>query len=107
MIYARITGTGGYLPDKVLTNHDLEKMVDTTDQWIRERTGICERRIARDDETTSTFAETACRRAIEAAGYEPGEPLPGLPAGWAVEKNARAGNVRYHLAVAGPARPSG
>ena len=46
MSYARITGTGSYLPEKILTNHDLEKMVDTSDEWIRDRTGISERHIA-------------------------------------------------------------
>ncbi|MEW8051185.1 MAG: 3-oxoacyl-ACP synthase, partial [Candidatus Thiodiazotropha sp.] len=50
MIYSRITGTGGYLPEKVLTNQDLEKIVDTTDQWIFDRTGIRKRHIAADDE---------------------------------------------------------
>jgi len=69
--YARITGTGGYLPERVLTNHDLERMVDTSDQWIRERTGIRERRIAAPDETTSMLAERAARRALAAAGLAP------------------------------------
>jgi 3-oxoacyl-[acyl-carrier-protein] synthase-3 len=69
--YARITGTGSYLPEKVLTNHDLEKMVETTDQWIRERTGICKRHIAADNETTCDLAEQAARRAMEAAGKGP------------------------------------
>ena len=68
MTYARITGTGGYLPPKILTNHDLEKMVETTDQWIVERTGIRERHIAAEGETTASMAEQAARRAIEAAG---------------------------------------
>ncbi|HCU54050.1 MAG TPA: 3-oxoacyl-ACP synthase [Gammaproteobacteria bacterium] len=71
MIYSRISGTGSYLPDKILTNHDLEKMVDTTDQWIVERTGIRERHIAADGETTCDLAEQAARRAIEAAGLKP------------------------------------
>jgi len=71
MIYSRITGTGGYLPEQVLTNHDLEKMVDTTDEWIRERTGIAKRHIARDGETTCDLAEVAARRALEAAGRAP------------------------------------
>ena len=71
MIYSRITGTGGYLPEKVLTNHDLEKMVDTSDEWIRERTGIAKRHIARDGETTCDLAEVAARRALEAAGRAP------------------------------------
>ena len=69
--YARITGTGSYLPEKVVTNRDLEKIVDTNDQWIRERTGIVKRHIASDGETTCDLAEHAARRAIEAAGREP------------------------------------
>ncbi len=67
MIYSRITGTGGYLPDKVLTNQDLEKIVDTTDQWIRERTGISKRHIAVEGQNTVDLAEYAARRALEAA----------------------------------------
>lgn len=73
MTYARITGTGGYLPEKVLTNADLESMVDTTDQWIRDRTGIRTRHIAADHETTCDLAEQAARRAIEAAGIRTDE----------------------------------
>jgi 3-oxoacyl-[acyl-carrier-protein] synthase-3 len=69
--FARITGTGSYLPEKVVTNRDLEKMVDTNDQWIRERTGIVKRHIASEGETTCDLAEHAARRAIEAAGREP------------------------------------
>jgi 3-oxoacyl-[acyl-carrier-protein] synthase-3 len=65
--FARITGTGSYLPEKVLTNADLEKMVDTTDEWITERTGIKKRHIARDNETTCDLAEAAARNAITAA----------------------------------------
>ncbi len=68
MTFSRITGTGSYLPDKVLTNADLEKMVDTSDTWIVERTGIRERRIARDGETTCDLAEQAARRALEHSG---------------------------------------
>jgi 3-oxoacyl-[acyl-carrier-protein] synthase III len=67
-IYSRIAGTGSCLPDKVLTNADLEKMVDTDDQWIRERTGIQERRIVSEGETTSTMGVIAAQRAMEAAG---------------------------------------
>ncbi|MFT5662779.1 MAG: 3-oxoacyl-[acyl-carrier-protein] synthase-3 [Gammaproteobacteria bacterium] len=70
MIYARITGTGGYLPDNVMTNHDIEKFVDTTDQWIRERTGIEQRHIVSEGETTVDLAEAASRLAIEAAGID-------------------------------------
>ena len=68
MKYSRITGTGGYLPDKVLTNHDLEKIMDTTDEWIRDRTGIYERHIAAGGETTCDLAEIAATQAMEAAG---------------------------------------
>ena len=65
-----ILGTGSYLPDRVLTNLDLEKMVDTSDEWIMERSGIRERRIASDDQVTSDLGVTAVRRAIEDAGTE-------------------------------------
>ena len=64
----RIIGTGSYLPEKVMTNADLEEFVDTSDEWIRTRTGICERHIAADDEPTSAMAEHAARRAMETAG---------------------------------------
>lgn len=67
MKYTRIIGTGGYLPEKVLTNADLEKMVATTDAWIRERTGVEQRHIASPGESTCDLAEAAARRAIEAA----------------------------------------
>jgi 3-oxoacyl-[acyl-carrier-protein] synthase-3 len=73
VIYSRISGTGSQLPAKVVTNHDLEKVIDTSDQWIRERTGICERRIAADGETTGDLAEAACRKALEAADVDPAE----------------------------------
>jgi 3-oxoacyl-[acyl-carrier-protein] synthase-3 len=68
MIYSRIRGTGSYLPAKVLTNADLVNMVDTTEEWIVERTGIRERHIAAENESTCDLAEQAARRAIEAAG---------------------------------------
>src|SRR6186997_2089615 len=68
MTYARITGTGGYLPAKVLTNKDLEATVQTSDEWIVARTGIRQRHIAADDEFTSDLALHACRRALDAAG---------------------------------------
>ncbi|WP_323128431.1 beta-ketoacyl-ACP synthase III [Candidatus Thiothrix anitrata] len=70
MIYSRITGTGGYLPEKVLTNKDIEKMVDTTDEWIFERTGIRERHVV-EMESASDMAEHAARRALEMAGKKP------------------------------------
>jgi 3-oxoacyl-[acyl-carrier-protein] synthase III len=65
--YSRIVGSGGYLPDKILTNAELEKMVDTTDEWITDRTGIRERHIAAADETTADMAAHAARKAIAAA----------------------------------------
>jgi 3-oxoacyl-[acyl-carrier-protein] synthase III len=68
MTYSRIVGTGSYLPEKILTNVDLEKMVDTSDQWIVERTGIRERRIAGPEETSGTMGLEAARRALAAAG---------------------------------------
>jgi len=66
--YARIAGTGSYLPEKILTNAELEKMVDTSDEWIRSRTGIEQRHVAADGEYTVDLAEKAARRAMEAAG---------------------------------------
>ncbi len=68
MKYSRISGTGGYLPDRILTNHDLEQMVDTSDEWIVSRTGIRERHIAADDQSTCDLAEQAALQAIDAAG---------------------------------------
>lgn len=65
---SRIAGTGSYLPEKVLTNFDLEKIVETNDQWIRDRTGIERRHIAAPGECTSDLALVATRRALEAAG---------------------------------------
>jgi 3-oxoacyl-[acyl-carrier-protein] synthase-3 len=67
----RIIGTGSAVPEKILTNQDLEKMVDTTDEWITTRTGIKERRIAAPDEYTSTFATNAALKALEMAGVAP------------------------------------
>ncbi len=71
MIYSRIIGTGGYLPEKIVTNKDLEKTVDTTEQWIVERTGIKQRHIAADDEYTCDLAEKAARNALDMAGLKP------------------------------------
>ncbi|MEH6456260.1 MAG: beta-ketoacyl-ACP synthase III [Cocleimonas sp.] len=65
---SKITGTGSYLPEKILTNHDLEKMVDTSHEWIVERTGIEKRHIAEKGQTTCDLAEVAARNAIEMAG---------------------------------------
>jgi len=71
--FSRIVGTGSHLPEKVLTNKDLEQMVETSDEWIRERTGIGERRIAAQGETTVDLAVPAARRAMQAAGVDPDE----------------------------------
>jgi 3-oxoacyl-[acyl-carrier-protein] synthase-3 len=68
-----IIGTGSYLPEKVLTNDDLSKIVDTSDEWITTRTGIKERHIAADDQATSDLASEAARRAMTAAGITPEE----------------------------------
>ncbi|MBN1238876.1 MAG: ketoacyl-ACP synthase III [Gammaproteobacteria bacterium] len=72
-MYSRIIGTGAYLPEKVLTNFDLEKMVDTTDEWIRTRTGIERRHIVGDDETTSDLAYRAAVAALDSAGTRPAD----------------------------------
>jgi len=69
-IFARIAGTGSYLPEKVLTNDDLSKIVDTTDEWIHSRTGIRERHIAAEGETTGDLGYQAALRALEAAGTD-------------------------------------
>lgn len=123
MKYSRIIGTGSYLPEKVVTNADLEKMLDTSDQWIRERTGICERRLTRDDETSGDMAEIAAQRALKAAGIKPkdidlliiGTTTPdlvfpstaclvqarlGLPDCGAMDVNAACSGFMYALSVA-------
>ncbi len=66
-----IAGTGSFLPERVLTNADLEELVDTSDEWITSRTGIKERRIAAEDEATSHLATNASRKALEMAGMDP------------------------------------
>lgn len=71
MIYSRIAGTGGYLPENIMTNADLEKMVETSDEWITERTGIRQRHIAVEGESTCDIAEKAARQAIDASGLTP------------------------------------
>ncbi len=70
-MYSQIAGTGSHLPEKIVTNFDLERTMDTTDAWIRERTGIERRHIAADHETTVDLSEPAARRALEAAGVRP------------------------------------
>ena len=72
-IFSRITGTGSALPDRVLTNADLEKIVDTSDEWIQTRTGIRQRHVVAEGETTADLAFTAAQRALEAAGVKASE----------------------------------
>jgi 3-oxoacyl-[acyl-carrier-protein] synthase-3 len=72
-IRSRIVGTGSYLPERTLTNRDLETMVETTDEWIVSRTGIRERHIAAEGESTSDLALAASRQALAAAGLRPGD----------------------------------
>ncbi|MDR4515073.1 MAG: 3-oxoacyl-ACP synthase, partial [Nitrosomonas sp.] len=66
-MFSRITGTGSYLPEKILTNHDLEKMVETSDEWIRTRTGITQRHIADKNQKASDLALFASQEAMKAA----------------------------------------
>src|SRR5438132_8461494 len=71
--FSRIAGTGSYLPQRLVTNRDLEAIVDTSDQWIVDRTGIRERHIAAEGEFTSDLAAHACREALAAAGRSPAD----------------------------------
>ncbi len=73
ILRAAIAGTGSYVPSRVLTNADLETLVDTSNEWIVERTGIHERRVAAENETTSSMAIEAARRACQNAGLDPQE----------------------------------
>ncbi len=104
MTGARILGFGGYQPDKVITNDDLAKIVDTSDEWIRSRVGVQSRRVARDDETVADMAEAAGAKALAASGLEPSEvdlvivatcspetPLPNV-----------AATVAYRLGIVAP-----
>ncbi len=71
MTYSRIVGTGRYLPERILTNFDLEKMVDTSDEWIRTRTGVERRHVVADDQTTSDMCVEAAKVAMDDAGVKP------------------------------------
>lgn len=73
MMFSKVAGTGSYLPEKILTNFDLERMVDTSDEWIRTRTGITQRHIAADDEMASDLALNASREAMAAADVKAGD----------------------------------
>jgi len=121
--FSKIIGTGSYLPEKIVTNADLEKILDTSDQWIQERTGIRERRIAHENETSSDMAEAAAQQAMDAAGVNPeeigllvvGTTTPdlvfpstacliqsrlGLPDCGAMDVNAACSGFMYALSVA-------
>ena len=123
MAGAKILAFGGYQPEKILTNDDLSKIVDTNDEWIRSRVGIQSRRIARDDETVADMAEAAGAKALAASGLEPSEvdlvivatcspeiPLPnvaatvayrlGIPAPGAYDLNAACAGFCYAIAAA-------
>lgn len=123
MKFSKITGTGSYLPEKIVTNADLEKILDTSDEWIRGRTGICERRVAHEGETSGDMAEVAAQRAMDSAGVNPedigllviGTTTPdlvfpstacliqarlGLPDCGAMDVNAACSGFMYALSVA-------
>jgi 3-oxoacyl-[acyl-carrier-protein] synthase-3 len=127
---AKILAFGGYQPDKVVTNDDLAKLVDTNDEWIRSRVGIQSRRVARDDETVADMAEAAGAKALAASGLEPSEvdlvivatcspevPLPnvaatvahrlGIPAPGAYDLNAACAGFCYAIAAAADSVRSG
>ena len=122
-IHSRIAGTGSYLPEKVVTNDDLSKVVDTSDEWIRTRTGIRQRHVAADGQTSSDMGHQAALKAIEAAGIDPsgidlivvGTPTPdyvfpatacliqqklGIPGCPAFDVNAACSGFLFALSVA-------
>ena len=70
---SRITGTGSYVPEDIIDNSDLEKKVDTSDEWITERTGIRQRRVVKGSQTNSDLCLEASRKALQSAGVKPGE----------------------------------
>lgn len=130
MIGTKILGFGGYQPDKVVTNDDLSKVVDTNDEWIRTRVGIRSRRIARDDETVADMAEAAGAKALAASGLEPADvdlvivatcsaesPMPnvaptvahrlGIPAPGAYDLNAACAGFCYGMGAASDAVRAG
>ena len=123
MIGTKILGFGGYQPDRVVTNDDLAKVVDTNDEWIRTRVGIQSRRFARDDETVADMAEAAGAKALASSGLEPHEvdlvivatcstesPMPnvaatvasrlGIPAPGAYDLNAACAGFCYGIGAA-------
>ena len=71
MTYSRIVGTGRYLPERIMTNFDLEEMVETSDEWIRTRTGVERRHVVEDDQTTSDMCVESAKQAMDDAGIKP------------------------------------
>ena len=71
MTYSRIVGMGRYLPERVMTNFDLEKIVDTSDEWIRTRTGVERRHVVEEDQTTSDMCVESAKKALVDAGVKP------------------------------------
>ena len=94
---ARIAGTGSHLPERVMTTADLEAVVETSDAWIRERTGICSRRVVSDGETTVSLGEAVCRKALEAADVDPAETAEWLESLEYVIQNSSPDRVRELL----------
>ena len=93
--YAHVVGWGKYIPEKVMTNDDLAKIVDTSDEWIQQRTGIRERHIADPKETTSTMSVQAAREALWVAGLNPSDLEPAWPNGRKrMPKTGAIGSVR-------------
>ena len=96
----QIAGVGGYAPSRILTNHDLERTVETSDEWIQTRTGIRERRIAAPDEASSDLALRASRRALENAGHRIGLRAPKRPEGTLARRRERQHMIVLGLLVA-------
>ena len=92
-IHSRIAGTGSYLPEKVVTNDDLSKVVDTSDEWIRTRTGIRQRHVAADGQTSSDMGHQAALKAIERLTGKR-TPLPPLSEQWPAQDRTRTPNAR-------------
>ena len=102
---SRIIGTGHHRPEKIMTNHDLEQLVETSDEWIRQRTGIEERRIAADDQDVADLAALAGRAALDDAGLEPSEITQVVVATCSNHERSpsAAGRVAQLLGLPGPA----
>ncbi|MFC7457006.1 hypothetical protein ACFQS2_07410 [Brachybacterium sp. GCM10030267] len=102
---SRIMGTGHYRPARILTNHDLEQLVETSDEWIRQRTGIESRRIAGEDETVASMATEAARAALADAGIDASEITQVLVATCSNDEHSpsAAGRVAEALGLPAPA----